>query len=256
MILLSLFLWFALVLNSNGNNPAEEEDGDETPEEGDMLLTDMWDHDHNDDETPFSQTTKKSNSHESDLVDRFLGGSDSDGASSEQEGRRSDDESLDEIDTSDNEDNDLEAYSSMLSAIRGSENSTKQKKRITEESLSIPESQFSGLGDLVGSRGGLSMADLLAGSDGTAGTKVKKQLAKLRKDTKAKALPEPLADIHQQELTRKVGFSKAKEHVSRWDATVAKHRDAEHLVFPLQAAPRNIVSSATLQVSLKHNTMI
>ena len=57
------------------------------------------------------------------------------------------------------------------------------------------------------------------------------------------------AQVHEQRLNRKVAFEKAKEHVSRWDAVVQKHREADRLEFPLQAPARSIVSNAALQVN-------
>ena len=102
----------------------------------------------------------------------------------------------------------------------------------------------------------LTLADLMQSLQGTASTtstdssapkagESKRSLAQLKKklsvltskstSASTATLAEPLADIRQDEITRRLGYTRVKEELERWTPIVERHRDATNLHFPLHA---------------------
>ena len=73
----------------------------------------------------------------------------------------------------------------------------------------------------------LSLADLLNPVASEAGyNRLKKKISALKEDEQQQTLAEPLPEIRQEEITRKVAYSETKEELQKWQNIVKQHREA------------------------------
>ena len=63
----------------------------------------------------------------------------------------------------------------------------------------------------------------------------------------AGALPEPLPEVRQEELTRRLGYEAVQKQIERWAPIVERNMTATTLHFPLHAPPVHAHSSASMQ---------
>ncbi|KAI6154218.1 small-subunit processome [Pisolithus tinctorius] len=119
----------------------------------------------------------------------------------------------------------------------------KKRRILSERTEPGEESEFGARGS-----GTLKLDDLLAPLASTSA------LATLKKSTKAltsssaktKTLPAPLPQRAQERLDREAAYEKTKEEVEKWNTTMKRIKQAEHLSFPLQAEPATRVSNLEL----------
>jgi U3 small nucleolar RNA-associated protein 14 len=201
----------------------------------------------------------------------------------EEDGEEEDDDDDDDAQMSlDDEDEDGEdgpglsdAHKSLLKFVQGLESEdakatasgakgkdARSKRRgLDEQNEAFDESMFGGAAAATPASsegGGLKLADLLkkmpsSGATGGASSTapslaaLKKQLAVLSQSSHTRTLAEPLPELRAEELTRAAQYGAVKEEVARWVPLVNRNRDAATLVFPLNAIPRQNLSSAELQ---------
>lgn len=105
------------------------------------------------------------------------------------------------------------------------------------------ESEFGARGSSA-----LELDDLLAplGSSSALATLKKSTKALTSSSTKTKTLPAPLPQRAQERLDREAAYEKTKEEVEKWNTTMKRIKQAEHLSFPLQAEPASRVSNFEL----------
>jgi U3 small nucleolar RNA-associated protein 14 len=73
----------------------------------------------------------------------------------------------------------------------------------------------------------------------------------LGSSSKAKALAAPLPQRAQEKLDREAAYEQTKEEVDKWNNTMRRIREAEHLSFPLQAERPGRVSNLELAAKFK-----
>ncbi|ANB10978.1 Utp14p [Sugiyamaella lignohabitans] len=159
------------------------------------------------------------------------GGSDSEGGSS-----GSDSVLSDEFSDLDEDDIDEEKLANLKNMISGMSEealaeATRKAKKQRLQMMNIQESEFA----LPVGGQKLSLSDLTAGV-----TTEKKQDSglKLLENNSKQTLAVPLAKRIQQKNDRKAAYELTKEEVSKWEETVKKNREAEHLQFPINPAPQ------------------
>lgn len=102
------------------------------------------------------------------------------------------------------------------------------KKRL--ESTILPENEFS----LPSSGEKITMSDLTGGLEKDSLTLLKD---KKGRDFTPKPLPVPLPKRIQQRHDRKAAYELTCQEVTKWEDTVKKIRESEHLQFPINSAP-------------------
>lgn len=155
----------------------------------------------------------------------------------------------------------------------GEDNATANKRRrrlLAEQIESMPESEYAA--PHTGAVGSVGLDDLLAPLTGTTAG----DLASLRNNTKALraveqskrkgnaadqpvasrrgggTLSAPLPDVVKDRLQRAAGYELSKEEAEKWQSTIKRLREAEHLSFPLQAGPSQPkASTAQLTANFK-----
>eukprot|EP00741_Cyanophora_paradoxa_P011186 tig00020554_g10806.t1 len=154
----------------------------------------------------------------------------------------------------DEEDGDDKLHEAMLEAAglkrkRGRDASKKEPERhehIEESELNLD----AGSGGEGGT--GVSLRDLVGGLKDTTGYGgLKKQLEKL---SKAQAAPAPLEGPAQERAGRSVAYGEAAKEISKWVPVVKRNREAEQLRFPLNAPPKQNLSSAALTSKFETTT--
>ncbi|KAI6030997.1 small-subunit processome [Pisolithus marmoratus] len=147
----------------------------------------------------------------------------------------------------------LAELNAFLSTLDPAE--TKKRKQDEEETPNkkrriLPERMEPGEESEFGARGAstLGLDDLLAPlASSSALTALKKSTKALTSSSaKTKTLPAPLPQRAQERLDREAAYEKTKEEVDKWNATMKRIKQAEHLSFPLQAEPASRVSNFEL----------
>lgn len=194
-----------------------------------------------------------------------------------------DDDDDDESEDEDEDDDDVDANDSRLQehmarfAAEGGKRSAMQadledaigegqsKRRVVlpERSEALAEGAVGGVG---GSNGqALSFEDLMRPLEGQSGTnmaslrKSARTLAESQKKAKAGsasksgggALAAPLPSIIQDRIDRSAAYDETKAQVQGWQPTMKRLREAQHLSFPLQPAPKNVASTASMAAYFK-----
>lgn len=105
------------------------------------------------------------------------------------------------------------------------------------------ESEFGARGSST-----LKLDDLLAplASSSALATLKKSTKALTSSSAKTKTLAAPLPQRAQERLDREAAYEKTKEEVEKWNTTMKRIKQAEHLSFPLQAEPASRVSNFEL----------
>ncbi|GJJ15677.1 hypothetical protein Clacol_009955 [Clathrus columnatus] len=98
----------------------------------------------------------------------------------------------------------------------------------------------------------LELSDLITPLEATSA------LQSLRKSTKSltngQALPIPLPLRSQEKLDREAAYEQTKTEVDKWNDTMKRIKQAEHLTFPLQAPQKLSASNAGLAAKFKPTT--
>ncbi|CAO1622970.1 unnamed protein product [Jaminaea pallidilutea] len=144
----------------------------------------------------------------------------------------------------------------------------KRRRVLADRRETMPESEFAAASQTSSSGPALlGINDLLAPIDGGSNA----NLASLRSSSRALgqsgdrrqpvasrrgggALSAPLPDVVQDRLQRSAGYALSQEEAEKWQSTIKRVREAEHLSFPLQevesrAKPSTAQMSSTYQAS-------
>lgn len=115
----------------------------------------------------------------------------------------------------------------------------------TEPSNDVSEYTWSSNKDKV------SLQDLVSVLDSSCKsvTKVKKKLKKMQ--NKTEALDKPLEKVHRERVERSVAYEETTKDISKWNQTIQKNREAEHLVFPLGSYKPPPVSTKNMVIEFK-----
>ncbi|KAH8094740.1 Utp14-domain-containing protein [Cristinia sonorae] len=104
----------------------------------------------------------------------------------------------------------------------------------------------------------LNLDDLLAPLASTSASSdlqsLKKSAKILTSTSKTKTLSAPLPTRTQERLDREAAYEQTKEEVDKWNATMKRIKEAEHLSFPLQAPTTEKTSSLQLAAKFKPTT--
>ncbi|RKO89789.1 Utp14 protein-domain-containing protein [Blyttiomyces helicus] len=131
-----------------------------------------------------------------------------------------------------------------------------KRKRAAEVTEAYDESEFNlgprpGYDDTAASRPTIGFSDFLeALNEETGFGSLKKQLQTLDKGItrgkKAGPLDAPLPKRIQDKFGRDAAYTEAKKEVSKWTGIVKKNREADHLSFPMNLAPAQNATNASL----------
>lgn len=214
-------------------NPDEDDDEDDEEEEDD------YDPEEDEDMVDLSKMLDDTDEEEGDGLE-----ADSQDSSDEDDEEDDDDEDLSRLASS------YAQPSSSKRTIDGDTAISDAKKRrrvLPERTEAVPESELAATSS---SSRPLGIEDLLSGLSSTqAGS-----LSSLRNNTRALqerggekapaasrrgggALSAPLAAIVKDRMQRSAGYELSKEEAEKWQSTIKRLREAEHLSFPLQNAP-------------------
>ncbi|PWN92861.1 small-subunit processome [Acaromyces ingoldii] len=145
--------------------------------------------------------------------------------------------------------------------LEGEEGESKRRVVLPERREALAEGA-------VGSVGGgqaLSFEDLMQPFEGETGAslaslrKSAKTLAESQKKAKGGAasksgggaLAAPLPSIIQDRIDRSAAYDETKGQVQGWQPTMKRLREAQHLSFPLQPAPKHVASTASMAAYFK-----
>lgn len=234
----------ALTLDESEDDESDSEQSEASIDEGEFVsLSEAWDMDTKDD-----QNTTDSKPEESDALTLVsdISGSDS---GSDEEDSLADSESEDNSDNDDDDEDDELDFSDISDDGMDEEQLTKLRAQISdlskkagkEEAKKVRKLEVNNLAEgefSIPASNKLTLADLTAGSKGTANSSIKlmKSLTKTSGENKkitAEALNIPLPRRIQERYDRAAAFEVAKEEVDKWKDTVQSNRQAEHLVFPM-----------------------
>lgn len=145
---------------------------------------------------------------------------------------------------------------------------TKRQRRVlSERTEAVPESDFAAPSGSGSNRRALALEDFLAPlSNAAPGTQTA-----LRNDTKALhdlassgnhnlkasrrgggALSAPLPAVVRDRLQRAAGYDLSREEAEKWQSTIKRLREAEHIAFPLQSGPsRPKATTAQMSATFK-----
>ena len=93
-----------------------------------------------------------------------------------------------------------------------------------------------------------------AGENKRALAQLKKKLSVLSSTSTSAStttLSEPLPDIRQDEITRRLGYTQVREELERWTPIIERNRDAANLHFPLHAPTVPKATSETMAAAFK-----
>ncbi|THV07291.1 small-subunit processome [Dendrothele bispora CBS 962.96] len=135
---------------------------------------------------------------------------------------------------------------------------TQSKKRrvLRERTEAGTESEFRTKG------AGLTLTDLLAplGESSTSVSSLEKSVRALQPSSgeaskkRPQTLSAPLPQRAQERLDREAAYEQTKEEVNKWNSTMKRIQEAEHLSFPLQAQSQGKVSNLELAAKFKPTT--
>ena len=197
----------------------------------------------------------------------------------------------DEDDDEDDEDEEADSASKrahLLSMIEqlgdeteADERSWRRKDRFEAqtETAVVEESEFAAIHMRTGAAATgtattsskLTLADLMQSLQGSAAPTTnsrtpaagesKRSLAQLKKklsvlsstSTSASTgtLTEPLPDVRQDQITRRLGYTQVKQELERWTPIIERHRDATNLHFPLHAPTVPKATSETMAAAFR-----
>lgn len=153
-----------------------------------------------------------------------------------------------DIEAEEEDDKDDERHQRMIEAVRKSrtkEPREKRPKRVELLSEAYPESEFNINPSTDGNNmQQITVEDLMTPLQTTTGFgSLRKRMQQLEK--KGVVLDAPLPNAVQERLSRKAGYEKANEEISKWQEIVKKNREAASLVFT-QRPDLTAVSTAEL----------
>ncbi|KAJ3220712.1 hypothetical protein HK099_004062 [Clydaea vesicula] len=170
-------------------------------------------------------------------------------------------ESIDS-EASENEDDGLVTLISNLDTIK----SGKKRKRTADEVTEAYEESEYNLttsqndSNLNGTKKKVNVSDLVGVlKDTTSFGGLKKHIEKLNKVSNNKenlgdTLAAPLAKRFHDKLNREAAYEQSKKEVGKWGHIVQKNRQAEHLNFPMNEAPKINLTSGSLISKFEANT--
>merc|ERR1712048_253924 len=131
-----------------------------------------------------------------------------------------------------------------IDVISGVSKKRLKKTKRTEPSQEVSEFSWS-TGQDTDSKVGLSDLVECLETDTQKLASMKNKLRNVEKTTKV--LDKPLRKPEQQKVERTIAFEETSKDIGKWNSTVQKNREAEHLSFPLQpyTAPKPTINSIT-----------
>ncbi|KAL0082960.1 small-subunit processome [Phycomyces blakesleeanus] len=246
------------------NESENEDEGDSNSEDGEdyVDLSDML----NDPASSELKKTVKNLMPVTDSSDDEMDNFDFEDDSEEDE---DEDEKEDEAAEEESDDENDEKIVSFIDSLENkkrkkgeNDGTNKKKKHIPERTEVYQENEFNLLARSSESNDGkkkkIDMNDLMGSFSNEVGFEsMRKSLLALDgkgKHAVKRALDAPLPKRLQDRMERQAAYNEANKEIARWQPTVKKNREADHLTFPMQGAAVEKMSSANLASKFKPET--
>ncbi|KAI8092752.1 small-subunit processome [Halteromyces radiatus] len=136
----------------------------------------------------------------------------------------------------------------------------KRQKQLTERSEVYKENEFNLPAQKptsAGKKTKLDLKDLMGSMDGeVALSELRETVKSMAADSKKQtALDAPLPQRIQDRIERQAAYKEANKEITRWEPTVKQNREADHLSFPMQeSVTQQKLTSSTLASKFVANT--